>query len=50
MSVSVLILLPLFSTGVVDTCVVDTGGKFATGVVDNGGKFYTIVIDTVGAP
>jgi hypothetical protein len=30
------------------TCVVDTGGKFATGVNDTGGKFAADVNDTGG--
>jgi hypothetical protein len=29
-------LFPLFATDVIDTGVVDTGSKFATGVVDTG--------------
>jgi hypothetical protein len=33
----ILILFPLFATG-----VIDTGGKFAAGVVDTGGKFSPV--------
>jgi hypothetical protein len=49
-------LFPLFATGVIDTGVIDTGGKFAAGIVDTTTqgkmvtKFATGVVDTGAAP
>jgi hypothetical protein len=42
-----LILFPLFATGVIDTGVIDTGGKFADGVIDNGGKLPLVILTPV---
>jgi hypothetical protein len=39
---------PVANFATCSPCVVDTGGKFATGVNDTGGKFATGVIDTDG--
>jgi hypothetical protein len=39
-------LFPLFAGVVVDTVVVDTGGKFAANIVDTGGKFATGINNT----
>jgi hypothetical protein len=44
------VLVAKFVAGVIDTCVVDTGSKFATGVVDTSGKHAAVVDDTGGAP
>jgi hypothetical protein len=38
------------TTPAVPACVVDTGGKFATGVVVTGGKFAAGVNHSGGAP
>ncbi len=41
-------LTPVANFATSFTCVVDTGGKFATGVNDTGGKFAAGVNDTGG--
>ncbi len=55
-------MFPFFGTGVIDTGVIDTGGKFAPDVVDTGGKlpsvsttlaklvakFAAVIVDTGG--
>jgi hypothetical protein len=39
---------PVANFATIFPCVVDTGGKFATGVNDTGGKFAASVNDTGG--
>jgi hypothetical protein len=39
---------PLANFATSFACVVDTGGRFATGINDTGGKFATGVVDTGG--
>jgi hypothetical protein len=36
-------------TGIKNTGVVDTGGKFAAGIVNTSSNFAAVVIDTGGA-